>query len=139
MTNDLISREADEIRKAAKIKTHFARIVVGGPVMNPCYSILWYDPSDRDYHIGYSSYSLMNVYDWLRDEFEITGSPFDNEPVAHGKWIHCAGKSNLWYCSECGGRIMYSQTCRTYQINKPPVSEANKFCKHCGAKMDGEG
>lgn len=59
------------------------------------------------------------------------------EPVKHGHWIHCDGKSNLWYCSECGGRIMYSQKCRTYQINKPPVGEANKFCKHCGAKMDG--
>lgn len=62
----------------------------------------------------------------------------DAVPVVHGRWIHCDGKSNLWYCSECGGRIMYSQKCRTYQIKKPPVSEANKFCKHCGAKMDEE-
>lgn len=61
----------------------------------------------------------------------------DAEPVVHGRWIHCAGKSNLWHYSECGGRIMYNQTRKTYNIKKLPVSEANKFCKHCGAKMDG--
>ena len=62
----------------------------------------------------------------------------DAAPVVHGRWIHCAGKSNVWHCSECGGRIMYNQTRKTYNIKKLPVSEANKFCKHCGAKMDKE-
>lgn len=61
----------------------------------------------------------------------------DVAPVVHGRWIHCAGKSNLWHCSECGGRIMYNQTRKTYNIKKLPVSEANKFCRNCGAKMDG--
>ena len=60
----------------------------------------------------------------------------DAAPVVHGRWIHCAGKSNVWHCSECGGRIMYNQTRKTYNIKKPPVSEANKICKHCGARMD---
>ncbi len=123
MSNDLISRETDEIRKAAKIKTHFARIVVGGPVMNPCYSILWYDPSDRDYHIGYSSYSLMNVYDWLRDEFEITSSPFDNEPVVHGRWINQDSTYTKYQCSACKERNF---------------DGVGRYCPNCGAKMDGD-
>lgn len=131
MNGDLISLEADEIRKAAKIKTHFARIVVGGPVMNPCYSILWYDPSDRDYHIGYSSYSLVNVYDWLRDEFEITSGPFDNEPVRHAKWHLCrisvpGGKGQtytVWRCSACHKH----------------ERKRSDYCPNCGAKMDLKG
>lgn len=61
----------------------------------------------------------------------------DYAPVRHGHWIHCAGKSNLWYCSECGGKILYNPTRRTYNIKKLPVDEMNRFCRSCGAKMDG--
>lgn len=58
-------------------------------------------------------------------------------PVVYGRWIHCNGKSNLWYCSECGEKISYNPTRRTYNIEKRPVYEVNKHCRNCGAKMDG--
>mgnify|MGYP003309555592 CR=1 FL=1 len=61
----------------------------------------------------------------------------DAEPVRHGRWIHCNGKSNLWYCSECGEKILYNQTRRTYNIEKRPVHEVNKYCRGCGENMDG--
>lgn len=61
----------------------------------------------------------------------------DYAPVRRGYWVHCAGKSNLWYCSECGGKILYNPTRRTYNIEKLPVHEVNRFCRNCGAKMDG--
>ena len=130
MNGEPISMTSNEIRKRPKIKTHFARIVVGGPVANPCYSILWYDPSVRDYYIGYSSYSLMNVYDWLRDEFEITGSPYDNEPVVHGRWISGRGSWSTENCSVCGWKIPYSEDSCWGDMN---------YCPNCGAKMDLEG
>ena len=57
--------------------------------------------------------------------------------VVHGRWIHCQGKSNLWYCSECGEKILYNPTRRTYNIEKRPVHEVNKYCRGCGAIMDG--
>ena len=59
--------------------------------------------------------------------------------VRHGEWVHCDGKSNLWYCSECGDKILYNPTRRTYNIRKRPVNEVNKYCRCCGAKMDGKG
>lgn len=62
----------------------------------------------------------------------------DAEPVRHGRWIHCKGKSNLWYCSECGEKIIYNPTRKTYRPNKKPVHEVNKRCRNCGAKMDEE-
>lgn len=62
----------------------------------------------------------------------------DAEPVRHGYWIHCKGKSNLWYCSECGEKIIYNPTRKTYRPNKKPVHEVNKRCRNCGAKMDGK-
>lgn len=57
-------------------------------------------------------------------------------PVAHGQWIHCKGKSNLWYCSVCGEKIIYNPTRKTYKPDKKPVWEINKCCRNCGAHMD---
>lgn len=54
-----------------------------------------------------------------------------------GRWVHCNGKSNLWYCSECGEKILYNQTRRTYNIEKRKVHEINKCCRACGAIMEG--
>ena len=59
-------------------------------------------------------------------------------PVVHAHWIHCKGKTNLWYCSNCGAQIRYNQKRRTYNINKLPVHEINKCCRACGAHMDGD-
>ena len=57
-------------------------------------------------------------------------------PVVQGRWIRCDGKSIVWYCSECGGKILYNPNPRTYNIKKPKVEQYNKFCRNCGAKMD---
>lgn len=62
----------------------------------------------------------------------------DAVEVVHGEWIHCQGKSNLWYCSACGEKVLYNPTRRTYNIAKRPVHEVNKYCRCCGAKMDGD-
>jgi hypothetical protein len=61
----------------------------------------------------------------------------DKEKCGH--WIHCKGKSNLWYCSECGEKILYNQTRRTYNIEKRPVYVVNKYCRNCGARMTKDG
>ena len=54
-----------------------------------------------------------------------------------GRWIHCNGKSNLWHCSECGEKILYNPIRRTYNIEKRPVHKVNKYCRGCGAIMNG--
>lgn len=61
----------------------------------------------------------------------------DAEPVRRGHWIKCNGKSHIWYCLECGDRINYNQARRTYKADARPVSAVNKYCRCCGAKMDG--
>jgi hypothetical protein len=62
---------ADGCRLVEKIKTHFAKIIVGGTVDKPYYSILYFDPKDREFHIGYSSYILAYVFLWLHEYFEV--------------------------------------------------------------------
>ena len=54
-----------------KIKTHFARIIVSGPIEKPVYDIMYYDPQNHDYVIGFGSYSLENVKKWLEEEFDL--------------------------------------------------------------------
>lgn len=60
----------------------------------------------------------------------------DVAPVRHGRWVRCKGKSTLWHCSECGERIVYNPTRKTYNVRKKNVAEVNQFCRACGAKMD---
>ena len=58
-------------QRQEKIKTPFAKMIVGGKREKPCFSILYFDPADKDFHIGYSSYYLDYVLNWLNEEFEI--------------------------------------------------------------------
>lgn len=67
-----------------------------------------------------------------------TAPPQHPRQVRHGRWIHCKGKSNLWYCSECGEKIIYNPTRKTYKPEKLPVYAVNKWCRNCSAKMDGD-
>lgn len=66
---DLMAVNADI--EYPKTKTHFAEIIVGGDAEKPCYSILYFDPADGEYHIGCSSYYIKNVFKWLAEEFEV--------------------------------------------------------------------
>lgn len=88
--SDYISREAasaDECKH--KMKTSFAKIIVGGTPEKPYYNILYFDPADRKCHIGLGSYRLDYVFRWLAEEFEVTEPCADVEPVRHGAWYQC--------------------------------------------------
>ena len=54
-----------------KIRTPFAYITVNGSAERPYYNILYLDPTDGEYHVGFGSFYLGNVFKWLREEFEI--------------------------------------------------------------------
>lgn len=60
-----------------KIRTHFARIVVGGCPEKPRYEIMYFDPAKDEFCLGYGSFELKFAFDWLREYFEVTG---DNAP-----------------------------------------------------------
>lgn len=75
----------------AKIKTHFAQIIVGGTCEKPCYDIMYFDPADKEYHIGFGSFCLEYVFKWLEDEFEIIDEQptIEARPVVRGGWEEC--------------------------------------------------
>lgn len=140
--SDYISLEAASAdERKHKIKTQFARIVVGGTPEKPYYNIWYFDPTDGKCHIGFSSYRLDYVFRWLAEEFEATEPCDDVEPVRRGNWyIRFADEMTLCMeCSVCGRKVdnidlhylleagEYGEVCRRYP-----------YC-HCGAKMCLEG
>ena len=62
-----------------KIRTHFAKIVVNSSG-EPYYEILYFDPADKTYHVGFGSYELSYVREWLAEEFEVDDAPPALEP-----------------------------------------------------------
>ena len=75
---------------------------------------------------------LKQHYAWWNNEEQRT---FDQivdaqptvETVVHGEWIEDGYNHYKAVCSECG------EPCGTYVMNNP----RDRFCKWCGAKMDG--
>lgn len=124
-----VASNADSCGGNKKIKTHFARIIVCGKPEKPYYNILYFDPTDRTYHVGFGSYFLEYVFQWLAEEFEIVEdvTAADVAPVVHGEWVVCGDGDNVpWMCSHCG-----KTTAHKYKVMY------GKYCPNCGARMDG--
>lgn len=68
-------QSADVCTHKNKIKTSFAKIFVSGTPDRPYFNILYFDPVDQDYHVGFGSYCLEYVFKRLSDEFEIEDAP----------------------------------------------------------------
>lgn len=135
--SDYISREAaiaDE--RKHKIKTPFARIVVEGTPEKPYYNIWYFDPTDGECHIGFGSYCLDNVFNWLAEEFEVTEPRADVRLVRNGRWEqadwvdpdgHGFGTVRTpnagLRCSRCA--------C----VFKKNLLWKQAYCPNCGAKM----
>lgn len=120
-------QSADVCTHKNKIKTSFAKIFVSGTPDRPYFNILYFDPVDQDYHVGFGSYCLEYVFKRLSDEFEIEDAPAaDVAPVVHAWWVSFLDGDHImperyYRCSRCG-RV---------------ESRRQPYC-HCGAKMDGK-
>ena len=116
------------VEKPAKIRTHFAKIFVGGTAEKPYFNILYFDPTDSEYHVGFSSFYLDYVFKWLSEEFEIIdGHDLDVAPVVHGHWIkHFDDLFPVESTQECS--VCHEEEYMTI-LN-------DNFCPNCGAKMD---
>ena len=69
MNEKTLQSEYDNYKKKHKVKS--AEIVVGKIDEKPYYEIKYFDLSDNEYHIGYGSYKLEYVFEWLEQCFEI--------------------------------------------------------------------
>lgn len=129
-----------------KIKAVNPNIIVRGNVDKPYYLIEYYDLSDNKWHIGYGSYCLANVKEWLKTCFEVTNA--DVAPVKHGHWVYKErtklSSTGVARITEEGEayvvknritvRVPYCSECGDHGDN---VVDATPYCPNCGAKMDG--
>ena len=123
-----------------KIKTLFAKIIVEGKLEKPYFSILYFDPADKDFHIGYSSYYLGYVFNWLNEEFEIVEDgnfalsalrPISREQVEKS-WAGCE------YCEK--HKINLVRIEMNYNDSPGSPKRLNptrvpKFCPICGRPL----
>lgn len=132
---EYIEREAvsaDGCDEVSKIKTPFAWIIVEGTAAKPYYSILWWDTEKRECYVGYSSYSLEYVFNWLKENFEITEEYADVAPVRHGRWIKESDGGTR--CIVCNNRVRVRDV--TGGGDDPVDLSDMPYCQKCGAKMD---
>ena len=117
-------QSADVYTNKNKIKTSFAKIFVSGGPDILYFNILYFNPVNQDYHVGFSSYCLEYVFKWLSEEFEIEDAPAaDVAPVVHGRWVEYQIPPIIC-CSNCDWAT--------------GIEEKNfQHCPSCGAKMDG--
>lgn len=69
MNEKTLQSEYDNYKKKHKVKS--VEIVVRKIDEKPYYEIKYFDLSDNEYHIGYGSYKLEYVFEWLEQCFEI--------------------------------------------------------------------
>lgn len=69
MNEKTLQSEYDNYKKKHKVKS--AEIVVRKIDEKPYYEIKYFDLSDNEYCIGYGSYKLEYVFEWLEQCFEI--------------------------------------------------------------------
>lgn len=135
--SDYISREAasaDECKH--KMKTSFAKIIVGGTPEKPYYHIWYFDPADKEFHIGFGSYRLDYVFRWLAEEFEVKEPCADVEPVRRGWWEHKKNGYSVAWCSKRKGLFDITWHGKTAKECFAQFVEAYRYCPRCGAKMD---
>ena len=79
MSDDLISKEIYSEETANKVRVSSAEIVVHGTKEKPYYEIEYFDLSDNEMHIGFSSYKLDVVFGYLAKYFEIMDDKEESE------------------------------------------------------------
>ena len=144
MTREEAMMENDN-QKMKKIKTPFAKMIIDGSREKPYFSILYFDPADKDFHIGYSSYYLDYVFNWLNENFEIVEDgnfaitalrPVSRERVEkawRGEWVE-----KPYSTKSERNRVI---NCKKYicsACNKSNGRKKNNFCPSCGAHMTDE-
>ena len=141
---------ANDNQKAKKIKTPFAKMIVEGNQEKPYFSILYFDPIDKDFYVGYSSYCLDYVSNWLNEEFEIVED--ENFIIAALRPVSREQIAKIWPgcdaceipCNNCESIYAWDRYGKPQECtgcsedgykNYTPESQ---FCEFCGRPLTDE-
>ena len=105
-------------RKIKAVDPHIIVDFINPNTNEPYYSIKYYDIEEGKWNIGYSSYELKFVLEWLNSCFEVID--LNVQPIKKGKWIALNDLCTEFECSECNTK---------YTSLQPMI-----YCSNCGAK-----
>lgn len=75
--------KATEDEPFEKEKVAYAQIIVEGTKENPYYEIEYYDLTDNTVHVGYGSYYLDVVFDYLEKYFDVMEKQKSETEIAY--------------------------------------------------------
>ena len=129
---------AELLREKTKVSS--LDIVVTGSADKPCFSIKYYDLSDKSWHIGFSSYDLNNVIKWEKEYLEVVENDRFEGMISKDKYIleNTPSRSSSigfeiysepkYKCEKCGGNVRK-------RLNMVYASNPLKYayvCEKCG-------
>ena len=137
MTREETMTTTDDKQKE-KIKTPFAKVIVDGRGANSYFSILYFDPTDKDFHIGYSSYYLNYVFNWLNEEFEIVED--GNSTLTALRPVSREQVEKVWRGEWKPTEFPYMNECEDCSVcgYRTPWGHGFRFCPACGAAQTDE-
>ncbi|WP_122788867.1 hypothetical protein [Intestinibacillus sp. Marseille-P6563] len=107
-----------KLQEKKKIMTRYAQVIATENKIGTYFEILWYNEGKNDFDIGFGSYELDFVLEWLKEEFEFTEDK-TIFPVVCAEWKDFRGKPQCSHCKKVFQEYYFS----------------HKFCPECGAKM----
>jgi hypothetical protein len=130
MANEMANAAATTDTKT-EIVSIYPQMIVTGTAEKPYFQIVYLDLKDGDIHVGFGSYDLAYVFQWLKEFFGVTHASAVNPESLRpkGRWVQCFEDWRQQIegdkCSACGFEH-YGCGIKHYH-----------YCPNCGAKMEG--
>lgn len=140
----LISSDKTNSTNTKKVNAINPTIIVTGKEDKPYYEVSWYDLDAQKWFIGYSSYDLSIVCDYIEKYFNVVEKYADVQIVQYGHWEWFEEWSPStpehprevedcgWRCNNCKIALEDSVGGCWDNYTEPPDL---KYCPECGAKM----
>ena len=113
-----------------EVAGQYPTIIVTGTPDKPLFHIVYVSAATGSVHVGFSSYELAFVFQWLEEYFGVTRASTDNldELRPRSRWR--LNEDGKWACSECDGLAVEHP-------EEPDKWQAvTKCCPNCGARME---
>lgn len=116
-----------------KIKVTSLEIIVTGTKDKPYFEIKYKEVGKEDYHIGYSSYDLNNVFGWKEEYFEIVNQVASE----YAPDINVGKKEDVceWKYDGAIYDVCPHEEALFKRIHDTKYERAFKYCPCCGKKI----
>jgi hypothetical protein len=133
MANEIDNVMAAATEMQTQIVGIFPQIIVTGTAEKPFYQIMYLENEDGEIHLGFGSYDLAYVFQWLKEDFGVThaSAVYPETLRPKGRWFNTGNTYEDEYC-----RYDYFE-CSVCECEIAGRYGLQRYCPGCGAKMEG--